>query len=94
MVICLSPGFIAAGALAGIFAIEAIFIAIKKPYVLGFWKRPFLNKILTVAVCLLFVGASLTAINSKINEFIPIAIILVLILVLVINKIGAIQELK
>ena len=94
LIICLSPGCIAAGVLAGIFAIEAIFIAIKKPYVLGFWKRPFLNKILTAIISLLYVGASLTATNSKINEYIPIGILLVLIAVLVVNTIGSIQELK
>ena len=94
MIVCLSPGFIAAGALAGIFSIEAIFIVIKKPYVLGFWKRPFLNKILTVVICLLYAGSSITATNSKINEYIPIAILLVLITVLIVNTIGSIQEIK
>ena len=94
MIVWLSPGFIAAGVIAGIFGIEAIFIGIKRPYILGFWKRPLLNKILSAVICLFFVGASITATNSKINEYIPIAIILVLISVLVINTIGAIQELK
>ena len=94
MIVCLSPGFIAAGVIAGIFAIEAIFIVIKKPYILGFWKRPLLTKILAVVVCLLFVGASLTSTNSKINEYIPIGILLILIAVLVISTIGAIQEIK
>ena len=91
MIVCLSPGFIAAGVIAGIFAIEAIFIVIKKPYILGFWKRPLLTKILAAVVCLLFVGASLTGTNSKINEYIPIGILLVLVVVIVINAIGAIK---
>ena len=91
MIVCLSPGFIAAGVIAGIFAIEAIFIVIKKPYILGFWKRPLLIKILAAIVCLLFVGASITGTNSKINEYIPIGILLVLVVVIVINAIGAIK---
>ena len=81
----------AAGLIAGIFAIEAIFIVIKKPYILGFWKRPFLNKILAAVVCLLFVGASITGTNSKINEYIPIGILLVLVVVIVIHTIGSLQ---
>ena len=77
--------------LVAIFSIEAIFIAIRKPYSLGFWQRPLFNKIITAIICLLFVGASITSVNSMINELIPLGILLLLMAVLTVNIIGAAQ---
>ena len=91
LIVCLSPGMMAAGSVSAVFLIETIFIAVNKPYVLGQWKRPLFNKVMTVFVCLLYLGASVTKADTKINEVIPLGILLVLLSVLTIGTIGAVS---
>ena len=60
LVVSLSPGFVGAGLAALIFTAEGVFILAKKPYTLGTWKRPLLNKVGAALISLLYVGAAVT----------------------------------
>ena len=93
LVVSLSPGFVGAGLAALIFTAEGVFILAKKPYTLGTWKRPLLNKAGAALISLLFVGASVTQADSIINQMIPLVILLILAVVLVVATIGAVSEL-
>ena len=94
VVVSINPGPFSPGVIAGIFLIASIFIAVKKPYTLGSWKRPFINTIGATLVASLFVGASITKADSTINQMIPLAVLLILVILLTIGTIGAISKLK
>ena len=91
LVVSLSPGFWAAGTAAVVFSVEAVFLLVTKPYILGQWKRPFFNKVLSVVICTLFIGASVTSVDSTLNQMIPLAVLLILLAVLVVAVIGSFQ---
>ena len=76
-----------------IFIAEAIFIVIKKPYTSGYWKRPFITKILAAVICILYMVAIKTSPESMINQIIPLFILFILVVVLIISIIGSIYEL-
>ena len=94
MIVCLSPGIIPSLAACLIFALESIFLIVNKPYVLNEWKRPLFNKICSSVICLLFLGATLTAADSKINQFIPLAVILILLAVITVGSIASVYQLR
>jgi hypothetical protein len=93
LIVCLSPGAIAAGIVNLTILAESIFILAKRPYTLGEWKRPLFNKILAITICLLYVAASATAADSAINQLIPFIVLTILLAVLVVSFIASIQEL-
>jgi cell division protein FtsW (lipid II flippase) len=94
LIVCLSPGLIAAASAAAIFSAEAILISIKRPYGLGGWKRPLLNKIIAVMIGLLFVAGSITSVESTINKYAPLAVLALLFVVVLVAIIGSLMELK
>ena len=91
LIVSLSPGFIGAGLAALIFTIEGVFLIAKKPYTLGTWKRPLLNKFGATVISLLFVGAAVTQADSIINQMIPILILLILAVILMVATVGAVS---
>jgi hypothetical protein len=93
-VIFLSPGMLPAAVVSIILLLETVFIIYKKPYVLQQWRRPLLNKILAIVVCLLYLGASATAADSMVNQFIPLGILAALTLTTVTATVSAVQELR
>lgn len=90
----LSPGYTVAAAVSVIFLAEVFFIGIKKPYILGQWKRPLSNKLINIAIALLYSGSSLTNQTSLINILIPLVVLMLLCLTLTIGAIGAISSIK
>ena len=94
VIVCLSPGLIASAAVCVIFISEAILLSVKKLYGLEGFKRPLFNKIITVMICLLYVGAALTSADSTINQFIPLIILALLFAVIVVAIVASVQELK
>ena len=76
-----------------IFLLEAIFIAITRPYILGSWKRPLFNKIISFIICSFFLSANLTEPNSSYYELIPLGIIMGLMAVLIVAIVGSVLEL-
>jgi len=91
--VCLSPGLSSIIAPCCIFLIETLFIAIKRPYTFGYWKRPLFNKIIAVVICLLFLAPVLTKADSTVNQVVPLVILVLLVVVLIIAMIGSIYEL-
>ena len=65
----------------------------KKPYILSQWKRPLLNKIASASICILYVAAALTTADSTINQFLPLAILLLLVVVVSVGIASSIYEL-
>jgi hypothetical protein len=61
---------------------------------LGAWKRPLFNKIMALSLCLLYVGASITTADSIINQYIPLAIIAVLMAVISVAFVASFYALK
>ena len=49
-----------------------------------------MNKLSSVVICLLYVGAAVTAADSMINQFIPLAIMAILTVVVIVGVIGSI----
>ena len=50
-----------------------------------------MNKIIAAVISLLYVGASVTNADSGINQLIPLAILVLLLLVIVVSVIGSIM---
>jgi hypothetical protein len=73
---CLSPGVVAPAVVSALLLFSALFIIIRQPYSLGQWKRPLANKACSLAICLLYIGASLTAADNKVNIYLPLPILL------------------
>jgi hypothetical protein len=94
LIVLLSPGCFAAGAAMVPLLAESIFIIVKKPYVLGQWKRPLLNKVIAVIICLLYAAASLTTADGLVYQLLPLTILVVLLAVTVVTLVGAVQELR
>ena len=80
--------------MGGIFVAEVLFIACKRPYGMGEWKRPLFNKIVASLVSFLYVGASMTGTESSINQLIPMAIIGLLLSVIIVALIASVFALK
>lgn len=91
---CLSPGFIPPAFLPIIFLLEFLFIVIKRPYAFGQWKRPSVNKVLAIIICFFYLAANLTDSRSLVNQFIPLAVLLILVAVLIYSSVIAIVELR
>ena len=94
LVVSLSPGYIAAGVVSGCFVFESLFIVVKQPYILRTWKRPLINKIISVVICGFYVAASMTSLTSKINQFIPLAILVMLFAVLTYSTVFSVYSIK
>ena len=92
MIICLSPGYLSISIPMLIFSIEAVFIIIKKHYILGRWKRPLFNKILAILICSCFLTASFVDTKSQLYEMLPFAILLILMATVITSAILAIKN--
>jgi 4-hydroxybenzoate polyprenyltransferase len=61
---------------------------------LGQWKRPLFNKLISLLIALMYAGASLTSPQSIINGLIPLAIVLIQISVIVVATFSTISAIK
>lgn len=89
LIVLLSPGAVAVAASSLVVVADLIFILVKKPHLLGEWKRPMANKIVSAVICLLYLGSSLSKPTSLINQLIPAAILAANCVVLVYSSISA-----
>ena len=81
LIVGLSPSGYSAGVVCCVFVAEALLIAIKKPYILETWKRPFANKLCAIAICLFYVVSSYLE-NSFAKSIVPIFILAIDIAIL------------
>ena len=90
----LGPGYIAPGVVCGIFIILALFVAVKKPYMLGIWKRALYVKIVAIVLCLIYVGVNFMSSDSSISLYAPFVIIILLLTTLIISVVYSLPDIK
>lgn len=93
-IVLLSPGKAAAVASLPIVVASLLLIIVKKPHLLGEWKRPMANKIVSAAICLLYIGSSVSKPTSILNQLIPIIILAVNCVVLGYSSVAAFKSLR
>ena len=54
----LGPGYLAPSVICGLYILIALYIAIKKPYMIGVWKRALFINISAVLLCFIYIGVS------------------------------------
>jgi hypothetical protein len=94
LIVFFAPSFIAPAGVSAVLILEALFFAIKKPYLLWDWKRALFLKMCAISICLIHLGDSLTAEGSTWTLYTPLAIPLILLVVLIVNIATSINFIK
>jgi hypothetical protein len=94
LVVCFSPGLLAALLPLAPIACEAAFIAVKRPYVLGKWHRPLANKLLSLLLCALFAVASQLDSASSTYALLPFAVLALLLTALVYGTVALVRAMQ
>lgn len=75
-------------------SLEAVFILVKRPYVLDRWKRPLFNKTVSILLCLLYFGVNMLEESSSVVLYMPLVVLALLGATLVVAVYNGISEVK
>jgi len=92
--VCVGPGIVGPAVVCAIFLALALFIGIKKPYMLTIWKRALCMKITAVIISLIYLGVNITEKDSSFSLYAPFAIIALILTALIISLVFSIPYVK
>ena len=90
----IGPGIIGASLVCVLLLGFALFIGIKKPYVIDVWKRALFIKIMGILLCLTYIGVNCTKKDGMVALYAPFAILTILLVVLIISVVLSVYDIK
>jgi len=94
VLVAIGPGVIGASLVSALFLGFALFIGIKKPYVIDIWKRALFIKIMGITLCLTYIGVNCTEEDGAIALYAPFVILTILLAVLITSVVLSINDIR